>query len=33
VSTTKKGFITPAAGVVAIIVGVVLIATDRRRVA
>ncbi len=30
VSTAKKGFITPAAGVVAVIVGIVLVAAGRR---
>ena len=32
VSTSKKGFITPAAGIVAVIVGVVLVAAGRRDV-
>ena len=30
VSTEKKGFITPAAGAVVLVVGVVLVAADRR---
>lgn len=31
VSTVKKGFVSPAAGVVAIVAGVVLIAVGRRK--
>ncbi len=31
VSTSKKGFVTPAAGAVVLVIGIVLIATDRRR--
>lgn len=31
VSTSKKGFIAPAAGVVAVVVGIVLVAAGRRQ--
>jgi hypothetical protein len=30
VSTSKKGFITPAAGAIAVVVGIVLLASGRR---
>jgi TRAP-type C4-dicarboxylate transport system permease small subunit len=30
VSTAKKGFVTPAAGAIAVVVGIVLIAAGRR---
>lgn len=32
VSTSKKGFITPAAGAIAVVVGIVLVAAGRREV-